>query len=244
LEARGNFDYGWSWFENNSFGAGRYHIDFTTYYALLSDVPELVRAHFPDPKLICILREPVNRFVSHYYQYVKMGIEVPSLDETISSDGDFSKFMVNFSKYGPNMRRYTDVFGADSLLTIDFRDVVAQPEHVCHRLENFLNIEGVATDDSSKAINPSGRPIFGSLQKLLFSPKVRQHLRKVSPQMKTRLLGARKAVIRMNTSEEKYPALSSSQRILLEERLADSIQFYAEIFGSRTPVNLTARSAK
>ncbi|MEH6446052.1 MAG: sulfotransferase domain-containing protein, partial [Oceanospirillaceae bacterium] len=92
LRVRGEYLNGIDWFfllfaDANPDGL---YLDFTTYYSITKETPELLKLNFSDVKCIMLLREPVARFVSQYWQYKKMGVNLPSIEKIIHGDDDLS----------------------------------------------------------------------------------------------------------------------------------------------------------
>jgi len=58
----------------------------TPYYLFHPDVPERVQAVLPDVKIIVLLRNPVDRCISHYFHEKKYAHEDLSLQEALKAD--------------------------------------------------------------------------------------------------------------------------------------------------------------
>ena len=56
------------------------------YYILHPDVPRRVAADFPHIKLIALLRNPVERAISHYHHAIKEGLETLPLEDAIAQE--------------------------------------------------------------------------------------------------------------------------------------------------------------
>lgn len=208
----------------------QYLIDFTTYYAVTPDTPELVKAHYPDARLIMVLRDPVKRFVSHHYQYMKVGVPVPPIEEVIAGDGPVSRLMYDFADYRKTHERYARVFGEEAILMLDFRDLARNPEHISERCNTFFGLEDIDYAPSEREKNVAGQPRFKALQRMMFSNTVRGLFRGISPAFKTRLLTLRKRAILANVKPEDYPELPAPSLDRLTERLREQIEFYEKAF--------------
>ena len=80
-----------------------------------TDVPEQLAQRYPDSKLIAILRSPVDRAYSWYWQCLKQGDGVyesdPSFEEAMEADpsiieeGHYVKYLQSFFRYFPEDQR-------------------------------------------------------------------------------------------------------------------------------------------
>jgi tetratricopeptide (TPR) repeat protein len=67
-------------------------------YSLI-DNPEIILKEFPDVKLIVILRNPVERTISHYFHNVKLGLESRSFETVMYSIVDILNRLNDSSNY-------------------------------------------------------------------------------------------------------------------------------------------------
>ena len=235
MRTGGNYANGPDWHEALFEGQPdvRYRIDFTTYYAITPDTPALLQRHYDDVRAIMVLRDPVKRFVSQYYQYRKMGISLPPIAEVIAGKGPIADLMYRFSDYRATYDRYVEAFGKDAVLVLDFDDLKSDPAKISAACNAFLGTHDIHYAPSERDKNVAGRPRFGAVQRLIFSDGVRRALRSISPDLKMRLLRWRKKIVLANTKAEAYPALSESEQQALAERLSSQTEFYRSFFGPK-----------
>lgn len=131
----------------------------TPFYLFHPLVPERVHRLIPNVKLIVILRDPVERAISHYWHEVRMGREhlsmleaVQAEDQRIAKDwerlrrgqdpsADFMHYSyVARGRYGDQMDRWSTVFSSEQVLILHFEDLVADPRSVYERALTFLGI--------------------------------------------------------------------------------------------------------
>lgn len=124
--------------------------DSTTYLASRK-APGRIKRLLPNVRLIFILRDPVARCYSHYWHLI----------HTRRTDAEFAEVLsqryslIQRSCYGPQLRRYFQVFDEEQIFTAVFEQLLARPSEeltaVCHHI-------GVEAPDrpSLPHRNPSG----------------------------------------------------------------------------------------
>lgn len=80
------FDWYNTFFPAESFGRNLLVGEATPYYLFHPLVPERVYQFYPQMKLIVLLRNPVERAISHYYHEVRLGFEQLSLPAAIAQE--------------------------------------------------------------------------------------------------------------------------------------------------------------
>jgi hypothetical protein len=86
-------------------------------------VPEHMAAVLPEPRFIYLVADPIQRVVAHWSEQSFLTLDQRSLDEAIAdADNPFNPY-VGGSRYGHQLQRYVDVFGADRVLVLDQRDL-------------------------------------------------------------------------------------------------------------------------
>lgn len=140
--AERNWSKGFDWYRSlfDDAPAGALLGEASTNYAkgtTFTGVPERLRTHVPDVRLIYLIRDPIERIRSHYTHAVfHRGMHKP-VEEAITPRSGF----VRTSLYGAELQRYREYFPADQiqvLLTEDLRD---EPAAVLRRIERFLGLE-------------------------------------------------------------------------------------------------------
>jgi tetratricopeptide (TPR) repeat protein len=124
---------------------------------LISDIQEQVFALFPQIKLITILRNPVERAISHYYHRLKHGWENNSLEVAINSELkmlnelDSPERIEQFYRekksiyllgglYIHALKRWLKVFSKKQLLILTNEQLLAEPEQTMKQIYHFLNL--------------------------------------------------------------------------------------------------------
>jgi hypothetical protein len=114
-------------------------------------------ASFPNIKLIVLLRNPVDRTISHYYDIVRTNYEKRSLEEAIYSeidilegateaalmDGTYFKRSWNYllnSLYVYALKRWMSLFPREQFLIIKSEDLYASSASVVQQTFQFLDL--------------------------------------------------------------------------------------------------------
>lgn len=111
-----HYERGLSWYQSQFPISARGEFLFTgegtPYYLFHPFVPERVFKTLPQVKLIVLLRNPVDRAISHYYWEVKLGYEPLSLSEAIAQEpqrlqGETEKLLSQQAKDSFNHQHYS-----------------------------------------------------------------------------------------------------------------------------------------
>ena len=120
--------------------------------------PERVRATVPDAKLIALLRDPVDRALSHYHHEVALGREPLTFEEAIEAGpertrgeeerlarepGYFSHAWWDYTylargRYAEQLERWLAVFPPEQLLVVASDELAAEPGETYARVLEFL----------------------------------------------------------------------------------------------------------
>lgn len=132
--ARG-FDWYFSLFENADVGAlcG----ESSTHYTKLPTYPDTVgrmSRSLARIKLIYVMRHPIDRLLSHYIHEVTTGRITEGIHEAV----DHHPVLVDYGRYYMQLSPYLEAFGADSILPVFFRRLVAHSQDEFGRIGEFL----------------------------------------------------------------------------------------------------------
>ncbi|MCK7590233.1 sulfotransferase [Subsaxibacter sp. CAU 1640] len=106
-----------------------------TKYPREADVPKRIKQAGLEPKFIYVVRHPIERIVSNLNYWNNF--------PQWSAPMDNLEHMVDISKYHMQLSQYTQHFSKDSILIIDFEDLIGQRENVLRSICSFL---GISTD--------------------------------------------------------------------------------------------------
>jgi hypothetical protein len=143
----------------------------------VSGATERIHRRLPHAKLIAILRDPVERAHSNFIMMVEQGREplgdfaeaLSREEERIRNDWGPAWHYKQLGCYFQQLRPFYNRFDADHIKICLYEDLVEDGPALMRELFAFLGVEEVFQPDLSTAHNPSGRPAFRVLTRLMRS---------------------------------------------------------------------------
>jgi hypothetical protein len=136
---RGNFAKGIHWYEGLFRGDGDYAFEASVGYSkrhLFPGVPARMHAVLPDIKLIYLLRDPIDRVVSHYVQGYADGRKYPSFSEAIRTNRNF----VETSRYYFQTQAFLEYYSREQLLLVTTEQLAQNPVDTLREIFDYLGI--------------------------------------------------------------------------------------------------------
>jgi hypothetical protein len=135
---------GFGWYESH-FGAAHKHAkaigEASTSYTkapFTSDVVKRIHDYNTDMKLIYVVRDPIERYISHYMKRVQTGIEKRSFSQTLDDlDNEACAWQ---GRYHYQIQKYLELFPRNQLLVISMASMKTTPEAVMNELYDFLGL--------------------------------------------------------------------------------------------------------
>jgi len=131
----------------------------------------------PQVKLVCILRDPVERLRSHYRHEVQRGRESRSFLDAIS---DPASSYIRRSEYHAALRPYFDYFDSEQLMVVSMAATVTPPFTGWYSVLAHLNVGAVPPSGEAANVT-SGKPRFSRLALRLWDRGVLDRAASVSP---------------------------------------------------------------
>ena len=116
----------------------------STHYTKLPTHPHTVqrlRAVLPAPRLVYVMRHPVDRLVSHYIHEWTMGKINCPIDEAVDQYPE----LVAYSNYSAQLEPYFEAFGAESVLPLFFDRLTKEPQAELSRVCRFVGYPSTPT---------------------------------------------------------------------------------------------------
>lgn len=113
----------------------------STHYTKLPTYPrtvERMQALLPAPRLIYVMRHPVDRLVSHYIHEWTMGVVRCGIDEAVERHPE----MIVYGQYTRQLQPYFDAFGRDAVLPVFFDRLTRAPQDELERICRFIGYPG------------------------------------------------------------------------------------------------------
>lgn len=117
----------------------------STMYTFLPEYVETysrLYAYNPNLKLIYMMRQPVERIVSHYTHNFVRRIDERPPEEAIMADPAY----INRSRYSVQIRPYLELFGSENVLLLIFEEYIADQIATLKRIATFLGINSSTFD--------------------------------------------------------------------------------------------------
>jgi hypothetical protein len=195
---------------------------FYTSYPFRRNVPERMHELVPDVRLIYVVRDPIERLLSHWVQRAGDGDRTPF--ERYMEEYDIpDNRIVCPSRYWLQIERYMNLFDRSQLLVIDQHDLRVRRRETLREVFRFLEVDDafdspqfeveVNTRDQKLAPGQRGAQVWDRV------------LRPVSRLAPERVRGiVRKPVTRLLYRQIKEPVLAATMRERLRTMLAPEVQ--------------------
>lgn len=208
--------------------------DMTPDYLYCEDAPQRIKILLGDePKILIILRNPVDRAYSHYYMSVSKGIESFIFQDAIKNEQDriqqneFCRLHYSYISRGlyfEQVKRYLNTFNNKNTLILNFEeDIVDNLANTIALIQSFLEVEYFDLDISIN-INFATRPRLSFINIFINkNNKIKTSLKRFIKSRDTRIFYT-KLLNRLNQKPMKYQIPTESRRYLLDKYFLPDIQ--------------------
>ena len=104
------------------------------------EVPVRMQALIPDAKIIYLVRDPIERILSHYIHTCFLGMEKRSIQDALKCRDDSNPYIAS-SKYHMQLKQYLEYFPLSSILLLATEDLFQQRRDSLRQVFRFLGIE-------------------------------------------------------------------------------------------------------
>jgi hypothetical protein len=153
--------------------------DISPSYFYFTDVCEEIRARLGSPKIIVMLRDPVQKAFSQYMHLIRDGRETLGLNAALAEEprrierGYAAMWRyAESSLYTARTRRFLDEFGRDRVKVILFDDLLRDPAGVLASTFEFLGVDPSVQVQTESVYNRSGVPRSRWMASLISKPNV------------------------------------------------------------------------
>jgi hypothetical protein len=138
--SRPRFEKGIEWYESHfkKCDTAKLCGEFSTSYLYSKETPERIFTHYPNTKLIAIVRNPVTRAVSQFQNAIKAG-EIAK-DTSFSEYSAGEKSVLDQGLYFEQLSRYLALFKKEQLLVLVYEDSKKDSEAFIRTIYEFLGV--------------------------------------------------------------------------------------------------------
>lgn len=201
----------------------------STMYTFLPEFKEThMRLHEYNPnlKLIYMMRQPVERIISHYAHRVNHGHALALPEKAVLDDPSF----IQRSRYGFQIQPYIQLFGRNKIHFILFEDYTSDPIEILMNVASFLGVspEPFKEVDLSAKNQSEGRKYLGKEGREIRTSSFAKAAAPLVPE------SIRKAVKKYFVREmTKKPAFPAELRKTLWDALENDVQLVEQLMGRR-----------
>jgi len=137
-----NWDKGIEWYKSSFTGERMIYGEASpsyTNYPFFKGVPERMHSVVPQAKLIYILRDPIDRIISHYINDYSEGKVDRRIEDVLSHLDDNP--LVLKSKYFMQLQQYLKYFPKSNILIITLEDLYRYRRQMLQEIFRFLNVD-------------------------------------------------------------------------------------------------------
>ncbi len=205
----------------------------STSYMISEAAIARIRESLVDPKIIILLRDPVERTFSHYRWRYTLGLEDREFLDALREDGyaydpeqthgyGYRSYL-QFSRYGTYVPKWVSAFGEDNVLIVSTQSLKSDPAATFAKCVRFLDLSDTGFQREIKA------NVTETLTRRSFGP-ASLVARFVPRQLKGAAYGRlRNAMAKRIPKRTLRRELLSGERAFLEEELAEDIHFFRTV---------------
>lgn len=142
------YDKGLQWYADHfrNCVAGQPVGEFSPNYFVAARARERIARDIPACKIMCTLRDPVERTYSHYRKACEGGYVSGSFEQVLEKRPD----LLEWSKYATNVKAWLALFGSERVLVLIQEDLKANAQAFLDRACEFIGIPSIEYRSSSK----------------------------------------------------------------------------------------------
>jgi hypothetical protein len=138
------FKNGMKWYSDLFSGADKDDIigEASTHYTKMPTYPETVSRiakYIEKPKLIYVMRHPIDRLVSHYIHEWSQGVISCDINTALDKHPE----MISYGLYTMQLKPFIEEFGMSSILPVFFDRIKQAPEAELVRICQFIGYSGI-----------------------------------------------------------------------------------------------------
>ena len=124
-------------------------IDHTALYIIYHDIVDEIYKFNKKMKFVFVVRDPVERSISHFHMFKKEGLYKHStFEDLVCSNKQDTSHVTKASLYGEHLEYWFKKFPREQFLIVHSDDLRYSPYEVMLNVENFLNLEHKVHEDN------------------------------------------------------------------------------------------------
>ena len=231
-----NWKKGIHWYESQFDGTAKTHGESSpsyTMYPNFTGVPERMHNYVPDAKLIYVVRDPIDRIVSHYlHQWYGKRLNETLIEILSDPASSRSHHYINSSSYYLQLSQYLEFYDLSNIYIISLESLKDSPEVTMREIFRFLQLdETLIPAQSSTVVNATQAKIrtnkIGSLilpNSAPLRPLVNASVRMLPAALKDRIRS-------LLSSKQDRPEIDTQVRETLQSSLQDDMSKFRELTG-------------
>lgn len=219
--AENNYDKGVDWYHSQFKGDFKKYGEASPNYSkahFFKGVPERMHDLLPGIKLIYLVRDPIERIISHYTHNYSEGREHRSIDEVLGNPEN--NHYVMCSKYYWQLEHYLQFYTEDQILVVPSYDLKNERQSTLEQIFNYIEVNAAfytpAYEEQKHESSKKRRK--GRLSRLILESPVIKTVKQYIPD------AIKDPVKRMTRPEVSKPDLSPAVRKKLREHLRSDVE--------------------
>ncbi|HET9672378.1 MAG TPA: sulfotransferase [Actinomycetota bacterium] len=198
-------------------------------YLECPDAASRIHEHLPEARIVCILREPVDRAYSDYQMYLRSRGRQLVAERDLTPAAAWAQpdsHWMRIGRYHQALRRYYDRFPAERIEVLLFDDLRRDAPATVAAVYRAIGVDPAFVPRFDVPHNVGGVPSNMALERVLTSSTIRRILEPVVPRRAADL--ARRLRTRNLT---KAPPLPPEMRERMSRSFADDVRATSELIG-------------
>jgi hypothetical protein len=189
----------------------------------------------PDARLLYIVRDPVDRLVSHHHHLLREGVVPADIDEAV----DTVRVLRYTSRYAYQLEPWIEAFGAGAVRVIVFEEYVRDRARGVQEACDFLGVRppvaGADLERVHNAAHATRSAPSGIREPLRRITRSQFYKRSIHPRIPRWLVDGVQAMLYRSSSAEPTP-LSAAKREALEREFASDQEALRVLMGRSEPL--------
>jgi Sulfotransferase family len=235
-----NWDLGTEWYASHFDRSAPVRGETSPHYTNLprfAGVAERMRSLIPDAQIVYMVRDPIDRMLSHYLHSLGAGYESRTLGDALTDpEGSY----LNRSRYGMQVEPYLREFGADRVTIVAREELLSEREGTMRRLFELCSVDPDFDSpeferewETGSARAKEGTGGFRLMDRAVRLPGLRALDRNFDRLPESLRWLVERLVHDPGAGEAAKPELSPELRVRVEELLRDDVARIESIAGRR-----------